>query len=136
MPGTDRAPALARKFLLLGAINGFLAVALGAFGAHALKGQLDNHATAIYSTASDYHLAHALALLATGILMQQYPARAGFSRAGWLLFAGQTVFCGSLYLLAITGAGWLGMVTPLGGGALLLGWLTLAITVWRAASSG
>ena len=119
-----------KVLLLLGAINGALAVALGAFGAHALKSRLDEGALAVWATASQYHFYHALALLLAGLLARQFSA-AGLVYAGMALALGMVLFCGSLYLLALTGQRWLGAVTPLGGVALITGWVWLAIVLQR-----
>ena len=113
----------------LGAANGFAAVALGAIGAHVLKARLTAEQLATFHTAADYHGLHALALLATGLaclLLESRRLRA----AGFLFLAGILLFSGSLYLLALTGIRWLGVVTPFGGLALLAGWLLLAAGLW------
>jgi uncharacterized membrane protein YgdD (TMEM256/DUF423 family) len=106
----------------LAAALGFLAVALGAFGAHALKGMLQiNGTTAVWETAVLYHFMHAVVLL---VLATQ----PGASRATSSLFvAGIMLFSGSLYLLALTNAKWLGAITPLGGLCFLAGWFCLAV---------
>jgi len=105
----------------IAAFTGFLAVALGAFGAHGLNPLLEkNHAVEIWRTASSYHLIHALVLL---VVANRVP----FARSAWILFmAGILLFSGSLYLYAATGIHWLVFVTPVGGLALLAGWLALA----------
>ena len=107
--------------LRIAAIFGFLAVALGAFGAHGLKATLDLNGTlAIWQTAALYHLVHAVVLLV--LAQRDTPPRVSV-----LLFAaGIVVFSGSLYLLAVTNVKWLGAITPLGGLSLLAGWLSLA----------
>ena len=109
---------------------------LGAFGAHALEGALDETRAAVYATAGQYHFAHALALLfCTRLPATQY-ARWSAAAFGW----GQVLFCGSLYLLAtrgligLEGAGWLGAVTPLGGLAFIAGWAFLALSGRRKLS--
>ena len=104
-----------------------LAVGLGAFGAHGLRGRLDEYATGIYEKAVFYHVVHALGLLATSILSRlgHLPAPAG-SAASWLLAGGILFFSGSLYLLAVTGQRWLGAVTPIGGVMFIAGWLVVA----------
>ncbi len=109
-------------FFRLGAALCFLAVALGAFGAHALRGTLQaNDTTEVWKTAVLYHFVHALALL----LLATIP---GASRAAsWLLLAGIVIFSGSLYLLALTNVRWLGAITPLGGLCFLAGWLSLVL---------
>jgi uncharacterized membrane protein YgdD (TMEM256/DUF423 family) len=101
----------------IAAATGFLAVALGAFGAHGLSATLEAHGTAeIWGTAAFYHLVHAVVLL---MLASRGPFRAGV----WLcFFAGVVIFSGTLYVLAATNTRWLGAITPLGGVALLAGW--------------
>lgn len=119
-----------RYLILLGALNGALAVALGAFGAHGLKNRVDAAMLDIWSTASHYHFYHALSLLLVGLLARQFGGN-GVVAAGWILFAGMLVFSGSLYILVLSGQKWLGAVTPLGGVALIVGWLWLAWSLWR-----
>jgi len=115
----------ARIALTLAAVLLFLAVALGAFGAHALKARLTPDLQAVWQTAVQYHAWHALALLATGVLLVARPdARVGL--AAWLFVAGIVLFSGSLYAMALTGARGLGAVTPFGGVAFLAGWLAFA----------
>ena len=122
----------ARMFVALGAALAALAVILGAFGAHALKTRSPPDLLEVYHTAVQYHFWHALGVLAVGLAMQQLPDAGWLRAAGWLLTAGVVLFCGSLYLLALTGARWLGAVTPLGGVAFILGWLALAVAALRA----
>lgn len=122
-----------RGFLVLGAVLAALGVAAGAFGAHALAGRVPAERLAIFETAARYHLVHALALVLVGVLAERgLEVRA----AGWLLLAGVVVFSGSLYLLVLSGASWLGAVTPLGGAAFITGWLALAWAAWRGAGVG
>ncbi len=118
-----------RLFLLMGAISGAVAVAAGAFGAHALKARLAADLLAIWQTGAQYQLAHALALLAAGLLAGRAPGAASAS-AGWLFLAGTVLFSGSLYALALSGVRALGAVTPLGGVAFLGGWAALAWAAW------
>ena len=110
-----------------------LAVVLGAFGAHALKSQLDDYAMGVFQTAVQYHFYHSLALLAVGVIALSQPQTALLSSSGWLFFIGIVVFSGSLYLLSITGLRWLGAVTPLGGLAFIAGWACLAAAGWKTA---
>ena len=119
-----------RSFALLGALCAFLAVAAGAFGAHALRDSLSQESLAIFEIAARYQMYHALALLAAAWVANRWPGSAA-QAAGWLFAAGILVFSGSLYLLSITGTQWLGAVTPLGGIVLLAGWLALAWAVAR-----
>jgi uncharacterized membrane protein YgdD (TMEM256/DUF423 family) len=119
-----------KALILLGAINAALAVMMGAFGAHGLKARMDAALLETWATASLYHFHHALALLIVGVLVKQFGS-AGIVGAGWTLFAGMVIFSGSLYLLVLTGQRWLGAVTPIGGTALIIGWLWLAWSLWR-----
>jgi uncharacterized membrane protein YgdD (TMEM256/DUF423 family) len=122
---------VAKLFLSLGALAGLLAVALGAFGAHALRGRLDDYARGVFETAVQYHFYHALALVLVGVLLLSQPATALLKSSGWLFLIGIAVFSGSLYILAITGIKWLGAVTPLGGLAFIAGWGCLAAAAWK-----
>lgn len=115
------------RFLLIAAIAGFLAVALGAFGAHGLKSILSDYQLDIYKTAVNYQVWHAL-LLAVIANQAQHPLLVW---ASWSLVCGIVLFSGSLYLLALTGIKWLGMVTPLGGLSFLLGWGCLAVYAFK-----
>jgi len=119
----------ARFFLIAGALSAAVAVMLGAFGAHALRGRLPADLLAIYQTASQYHVYHALGLLVVGLLAVHVPTSSPLRWSGWLMLLGTVLFSGSLYLLAITGQRWLGAITPLGGTAWIAAWLLLA---WAA----
>ncbi len=119
-----------QHFVFIGAICGFLAVALGAFAAHGLESLLSAGLLATFQTGVDYQAMHALALLAVGLFSQQHTTRA-LNIAGWAFATGILVFSGSLYLLALTDARWLGVITPLGGSAFLIGWAALAWHAWR-----
>jgi uncharacterized membrane protein YgdD (TMEM256/DUF423 family) len=121
----------ARIALCSAAVFLFAAVALGAFGAHALKAKLAPESMAVYQTAVQYHFWHALGLLAVGVLLGQRPEGGALVVAAWLLIAGLILFCGSLYALALTGVrGW-GAVAPVGGVAFLAAWAALAWAAWR-----
>ena len=121
----------ARLALVLASVAMFLAVALGAFGAHALKSRLSPEMTGVWQTAVQYHAWHALALFGVGLLMLHWPERADLGLASWLLVAGIVLFSGSLYVLALSGLRGLGAVTPIGGVAFLAGWAVLAWAVAR-----
>jgi|SoiMethySBSTD1v2_1073268.scaffolds.fasta_scaffold00240_39 uncharacterized membrane protein YgdD (TMEM256/DUF423 family) len=123
----DSAPSKERLFLFMGAVSGFLAVALGAFGEHALWERLSSDRLAIFETAARYQMFHSLALVMTGMVVTRRIGRAA-PAAGWLFAAGIVLFCGSLYLLALSGARWWGAVTPLGGLSWLAAWVLLAFS--------
>jgi uncharacterized membrane protein YgdD (TMEM256/DUF423 family) len=120
-----------RIFLLLGSISAFVAVAAGAFGAHALKARLSADLLTIFDTAARYQLSHALALVGVAWACQRWPLRA-IRWSGWCFVAGTLLFCGSLYALALTGQRGFGALAPFGGAAFLLGWALLAWAAWRA----
>ena len=115
-----------KNFLLIGSVAGFLAVAIGAFGAHGLRSRLSPDMLAVFETGVRYHMYHALALLATALVMERMGGRLMVC-AGWSFTVGIVLFSGSLYLLALTGVTILGAITPLGGLAFLIGWACLAI---------
>jgi uncharacterized membrane protein YgdD (TMEM256/DUF423 family) len=117
-----------RLFFSWGSLSGFLAIAAGAFGAHALRARLAPASLAIFETAVRYQMYHALALLAVAWASTRWPGALP-QWAGWLFVAGTVLFSGSLYLLALTGVRWLGAVTPLGGIAFLAGWICLLLSV-------
>ena len=120
-------------FLMFASINGALAVMLGAFGAHGLKGNITESLLAAYKTGTDYHLLHVLALIGLSLLILRiivipiWLVIAGYS---WMV--GTLLFSGSLYGLALGGPQWLGPVTPLGGLLLIIGWLCLAIGIAKS----
>ena len=116
---------------MLGALSGGLAVALGAFGAHALRDRLTPQMLQVFDTAQRQHMFHALALLAVAWASTRWPV-GSVTAAGWLFVAGTVLFSGSLYTLAVTGQRWLGAITPVGGLAFILGWLALAWAAWSS----
>ena len=116
-----------RTILVVGAILGGLAVATGAFGAHALS-DLPQKDQDSFATGAEYQMYHALALLLTGILAQLgYRA----ALASWCFLLGTLMFSGSLYLLVLTDTRWLVAITPIGGTLMIIGWLALAFSTWR-----
>lgn len=123
---------MGRVILTLAAVLGASGVLLGAFGAHALREKLSPGLLDIWQTAVQYHLWHALALMGVGILLLLQPGSRWLAAAGWLFLVGTLVFSGSLYLLALTGSRGLGAITPVGGTALIAGWVLLAVGVWRS----
>lgn len=118
------------RWAALAALNLFCAVALGAFGAHALRARLDAPLLAIWHTGVSYHQLHGLGLFAVGWLLSRSDCRL-LRSAAWAMQLGIVLFCGSLYLLAWTGTRWLGAITPLGGVAFLVAWLLVALGAWR-----
>ena len=122
-------PELRSGWIALGAVNAALAVAAGAFAAHGLRDRLDARSLEVFETASRYHMYHALAIVAAGLIASS--ALRGAQIAAWIFQIGIVLFSGSLYALALTGVKGLGAVTPLGGLAFLAGWLWLAWSVWR-----
>jgi uncharacterized membrane protein YgdD (TMEM256/DUF423 family) len=116
---------LDRTLYTCAGVAGFLGVALGAFGAHALKARLEPDMLAVFETGVRYQMYHVFALVAAAWAWARWPGRV-FAWAGGLFVAGIVVFSGSLYLLALTGVRMLGAITPLGGLAFLAGWLCLA----------
>ena len=128
---------MARYILTFASLNGFLVVALGAFGAHALETIVDAKAMGVFETGVQYHLFHTLALLGNGLLAGQYSAQKLFWIPASLFAAGIVLFAGSLYLLSVTGLSWLGAITPIGGlGFLGGGQAFLALFVVRHAAGG
>jgi len=121
-----------RLFFALGGLSALLAVAAGAFGAHALRARLVPDMLTVFETGARYHMYHALALLAAAWAVSRWPGGAAVT-AGWLFVAGTLIFSGSLYLMSFTGQRWLGAITPLGGLAFILGWGALAWAALRAA---
>ncbi|MGP0586945.1 DUF423 domain-containing protein [Paenibacillus timonensis] len=113
--------------LSLGGIMMFLAVALGAFGAHALKNRLTEDRQKTYQTGIQYHIAHGLGLILLGLAAAQLESESQIVLAGWFLFAGIVLFSGSLYALSLTGIRKLGAITPIGGVCFLTGWVIFVI---------
>ncbi|ANE48475.1 membrane protein [Paenibacillus swuensis] len=117
------------KFILWGAVSAFLAVAIGAFGAHGLEPVLEEHGTkATFETGVQYHIAHALALLFLASLSDKFTGSKRWTWAGTMFLTGMILFSGSLYILSVTGIKVLGAITPLGGVAFLTGWTLVAMT--------
>ena len=121
---------MARLWVLLSAFAGFTGVALGAFAAHGLKGRLTPEYLAVFQTGTHYQMIHALALFGVGLLALHMPGRS-VNLAGGAFAVGILLFSGSLYLLTLSGIGKLGMITPFGGVAFLIGWLCLGLAAWK-----
>ncbi|KRW61538.1 DUF423 domain-containing protein [Pseudomonas sp. TTU2014-080ASC] len=121
---------MARLWLLLAAVAGCSGVGLGAYGAHGLKRVLTPEYLAIFQTATQYQLIHALALFGVSLLATQRGGRL-VSAAGGLFTVGIVLFCGSLYVLTLTGTRSMGMVAPIGGLSFMLGWLMLGLAALK-----
>ncbi|MDH5361413.1 MAG: DUF423 domain-containing protein [Gammaproteobacteria bacterium] len=119
------------RLIPIGATMALLGVAFGAFGAHALKGQLDGYYLEIYKTGVLYHLIHALGIILTGIIAQHSLNAGRVVLSGYLMVGGIVIFSGSLYLLAISGQRWLGAITPIGGILFMLAWGLLALSSYK-----
>lgn len=120
----------ARRLVAIGALSAGLSVAAGAFGAHALKDMLDQHALDVYEKATRYQMYHAFGMVASGFAVQIW-RNAGMASAGWLFLGGTLLFSGSLYGVSLLGVRWLGAVTPIGGLLFIAGWTVLAWRAWR-----
>lgn len=121
------------NWMAVGALFAFLGVALGAFGAHALRTRITPRDLEIFEVAVRYQLTHALALLITGLILwwRGLDVSRLLTLTPWLFAAGIVIFSGSLYLLVLTGKRWLGAVTPIGGVLFLAGWFLLALALWQ-----
>ena len=122
----------AKLFLAAGGLAALAAVVLGAFGAHALKSRLSAEMLAVWHTGVEYHVYHALGLLAVGLVATQLPESALLKWSGWLMLAGIVLFSGSLYALALSGERWLGAITPIGGLGFLAAWVLFVAAVVKA----
>jgi uncharacterized membrane protein YgdD (TMEM256/DUF423 family) len=119
-----------KLFVMIASILGATSVGAGAFGAHALREKLEPRMLEVWQTAAQYQMVHALALLAVAWIIHQAPSRPA-TAAGWAFIAGVALFSGSLYAMALSGVRVLGMITPLGGLAFIIGWLCLAAASTR-----
>lgn len=124
-----------KTFLLLGAINMFLCIALGAFGAHGLKSILSSEMLAIFHTGVQYHLYHALGLFFVGFLLLNYARSRLIELSGWFMLLGIILFSVSLYFLSLTEMHVFGMITPFGGVSFLIAWAVLAVALWKEKTS-
>ena len=122
-----------RPLMIAAGLLGFTAVLAGTFGAHGLESlPLDPDAPGWWSTASHYHLAHAVLLPALSLWASRGDrTRRGVAAGGWCVVGGVVIFAGSLYVMSLTGLRWLGAVTPIGGLGMLAGWALVTIAAWR-----
>ena len=124
-----------RIILASGLLFMLLAVALGAFGAHAIRATVNAEQMDIWQTASEYHFYHALGLVALGVWMESRPANLLCYVSGVLLVVGILLFCGSLYLMVLTHNPALGIITPIGGVLFLLAWMSWLLALFSANSN-
>ena len=122
---------MTKLFFMTGTLGGFFSVALGAFAAHGLKAQLTVQLLATFKTAVEYQFFHSLALILIALVLTIKPKTQYLNIAGWSMIIGMVLFSGSLYALVITGVKSLGMITPLGGVAFLIGWLAFSLGIWK-----
>lgn len=122
-------------WILVASVYGAIGVALGAFGAHGLKARVTPERLAVWETASDYHLLHAVVLLALAIWLRLAPQTPFLSGAAACVAAGVLVFSGSLYVLVLTDLRWLGAVTPLGGVLLIVGWVLIGVAALKSTAA-
>ena len=120
-----------RFFFAAGALSAFIGVAAGAFGAHALKAKMTPDMLAVFEVGVRYQMYHAFALIACAWALTKWPGTL-VTASGWLFIAGTIVFSGSLYALSLSGIRWLGAITPLGGLALLAGWICLGVAAMKS----
>ncbi len=123
---------MSRFLLLLAGFSGFTGVAFGAFAAHALRGRVAEPLLAVFQTGVQYQFWHTAALIGVALLLLRWPRSGAFKLAGALFSLGILLFSGSLYALALTGIGQLGVITPIGGLSFLAGWLCFGVGVWRS----
>ena len=122
-----------KLFFLFAGLSGFISVAIGAFGAHGLRGKVAENLFHAFETGVAYQISHTLALFGVCILMQMWGMKLSLQLAAYAFMLGIILFSGSLYGLALTGMKWLGPVTPIGGLAFLAGWALLTWAVWEHA---
>ncbi|MCM3795867.1 DUF423 domain-containing protein [Priestia megaterium] len=116
-----------KLFLIIGAINAMLAVALGAFGAHGLEGKISEKYLEVWKTGVQYQMFHAMGLFVIAFLLSEFPQSSLLTASGWIMFAGIVLFSGSLYVLSTSGIKVLGAITPLGGVAFIVAWILIVV---------
>ena len=121
---------MTRIFLAIASALGGIAVVLGAFATHTLRDRLSERALAIWETGTKYQMYHALALILVALLISRFPNSTPLIVAGFAFIAGIFIFSDSLYALSLSGIKWLGAITPLGGVALIIGWICLVVAAW------
>ncbi len=122
-------------WVFLGSLNMVIAIALGAFGAHGLKGKISKQMFENWTTGAHYHIIHALALLFIGLLILKANHHTSLvSLSGWLILIGILLFSGSLYVMALTNIKTFGAITPFGGFSFIIAWLLIAYSAWKSLS--
>jgi uncharacterized membrane protein YgdD (TMEM256/DUF423 family) len=122
---------LFKVFLFIGSIAMMLGVMFGAFGSHGLQGKLSEKMLNAWNTGVHYHIIHAVGLLVIALMLEKLGSHSLVVWSGWFIFAGIILFSGSLYALSLTGISKLGIITPLGGTAFIIGWILLAIAALK-----
>jgi len=122
---------MSRVFLILGAVNAFLCVVLGALGAHGLKPVLTPDMLTSFQIGVQYHFYHAIGLILVGLAIDRFPQARALKLSGILMLAGIVLFSGTLYVVSLTGWKGLSMTAPLGGISYMSAWLSFAYAVWR-----
>lgn len=122
-----------KLFWVLGSLNAFLSVVLGAFGAHALKAKIPANLLSVYETGVQYHMVHAIGLILIALAADRFGASTLLNWSGWMLFLGIIFFSGSLYALSLSGVRILGAITPIGGVLFLAGWILFALAAFKQA---
>lgn len=124
--------SMLKLFLILGSINAALSVALGAFGAHGLEGKVSERLLEVWKTGVSYQMFHSIGIIVVAFAIDKWQGLPMLDWAGWAMFIGIVLFSGSLYTMTLTGITKLGMITPFGGLAFIVGWIFLIISVYRA----
>ena len=120
---------MANVFIISGVVFAFLSIALGAFGAHALKNHLNEYSRMVYEKAILYQMFHSIGLILVALIDKSYHLDLFYS--GWMFIVGIILFSGSLYILAIYQIKWVGMITPIGGIMFLIGWMLIFVKLIR-----
>lgn len=118
-----------KNFIMIGGFMMALSVALGAFGAHALKESLDPYMMEVYHTAVQYQVYHALGMFVVAFLAYLNPKNTQVALAGYIMIGSTVIFSGSLYMLTTLGIKWMGAVTPIGGTGFIVSWVFLALSI-------
>ena len=124
-----------KLFMLLGSVGAGLAVLLGAFGAHGLKGRVDAHALDVFQTGVQYQFYHSLGLILVGLTLAQFLESSLLMWSGRMFTVGIVLFSGSLYLVSLLGIRWLGIITPFGGLAFIVGWILFSVALYKTQGS-